>query len=211
MKFGHALARLKEVVMPKTRALPQFEILDELYQLPYLFGFWLSDPEEDERLLRWTGEKWTPKAYMFLGETMQLELDLDEDPDVPGRIATYVGDYAYEIDGADLIMQRVFLNDDDELVHDPVIVTVPWGITDDGRLTLDIADHIWWYVPASVDDLVAAGFNRPAIEHLIKQFRDDGDVVIEKFDLEKARELIDEAWRQELIDNGLDPNIPRLK
>ncbi len=77
--------------------------------------------------MRWTGEKWTHKAYMFLGETMQLELDLDEDPDVPGRIATYVGDYAYEIDGADLIMQRVFLNDDDELVHDPVIVTVPWG------------------------------------------------------------------------------------
>lgn len=179
---------------------PKVSGLIQLYELPHLFGFWIDDPEQHAKLEVGTKEKWMPRGCLFLGDHFMFQLDLDVDDEEPDRMATYVKHYVYEIDGPDLILQYIKIKKGGERERGPV-GKLPWLMTSDGRLNLQMEDFWWRYVPATVDDLVAAGFNRGLIEEYVSETRKVGQFVEEIFTVEKARELIKAARAKEEAEN----------
>lgn len=175
-------------------------VLIEFYELPRLFGFWISDYEQLKQFEAEVKERWWPSVYLFVTEHLLYVLDLKPDDEVPGRIATYVKHYSYEIDGPELVLQPLIITDDRQIERGPVAKR-PWALTSDGRFNIQIEDFWWRFVPATIDELTTAGFNRELIEMFVKDAREEGIEVIEKFDEAKARELIKEARAREEAEN----------
>ena len=178
-----------------------FRILTEYYfQLPYLLGFWISDPEQVRLREEATKEKWLPRGWMFMGDHHLVQLDITEDDDDPNETATRARFFVYEMNGPLLTIQALLGNGKEKIERSDVM-EIPWALTDDGRLNLRVEDIWWRYIPASIDDLDAAGFARLLVDTLIADFRKEGLEVIEKFDEAKARELIEEARAKEEAEN----------
>lgn len=74
-------------------------------------------------------------------------------------------------------------------------------MTSDGRFNLQLEDYWWRFVPATLEELEAAGFNRNLIELYVEDAEEEGLEVIETFDVAKARQLIKEARAREEAEN----------
>ena len=179
----------------------KLKVLTEYYfGLPYLFGFWISDPEQIRLREEVTKEKWLPRGWLFMGDHHLIQLDLTEDDDKSKDLATLARFFVYDLDGP-LLNVQALLGDGKERIERSEILEMPWAITDDQRLNLKNADIWWRYIPASIDDLDDAGFSRSIIGSLMADFREEGLQVIEKFDETKARQFIKEARAKEEAEN----------
>lgn len=179
---------------------PKFTVSAELYELPNMFGFWISDPDQMRLLEAEVKGKWWRSAYVFIGDYLLLELDLKPDDEDSSRIATYVKHYNYTIDGPELILEPLIITDDDQVEHGPPAGR-SWAMTSDGRFNLQLEGYWWRFVPATIEELEAAGFNRKLIELYVEDAKEEGLEVIETFDEAKARQLIKEARAREDAEN----------
>ena len=179
---------------------PQFKIVTEFYELPHLFGFWITDPVELDRRKEATNEEWLPRGWLFVGDRHLIQLDFvddDEGDDVVTR-----GRYlVYELDGPTMKVQALARDSDGSMTKtEPV--DLPWALTEDRRLNLQGEGWWWRYVPASLDDLVEAGFERNLVEGILEDFRTQGVEAVEHFDEATARKLIVDARRREDEEHG---------
>ena len=179
---------------------PKFTVAVEWYELPNMFGFWISDPDQMRLLEAEVKGKWWRSAYVFIGDHLLLELDLKPDDEDSSRIATYVKHYTYSIDGPELILQPLLIMDDKQVERGP-IAGRSWAMTSDGRFNLQLEGYWWRFAPATIEELEAAGFNRKLIELYVEDAEEEGLEVIETFDKAKARQLIKEARAREDAEN----------
>ena len=179
---------------------PKFTVSAEFYELPYMFGFWISDPDQIRLLEAEVKGKWWRSGYLFMGSHFLYELDLKPDDEDSSRIATYVKHYTYSIDGPELILQPLLITDDEQVERGP-IAGRSWAMTSDGRFNLQLEDYWWRFVPATIEELEGAGFNRKLIEIFVRLAGEEGLEVIETFDEAKARQLIKEARAREDAEN----------
>ena len=179
---------------------PKFTVSAELYELPNMFGFWISDPDQIRLLEAEVKGKWWLSAYLFVGDDFLYELDLKPDDEDRSRIATYVKHYNYTIDGPELILEPLIITDDNQVERGPAAGR-SWAMTSDGRFNLQLEDYWWRFVPATIEELEAAGFNRKLIDIFVKLAGEEGLEVIETFDEAKARQLIKEARAREDAEN----------
>ena len=55
---------------------PKFTVSAELYELPNMFGFWISDPDQMRLLEAEVKGKWWRTAYIFIGDPFTLTIGL---------------------------------------------------------------------------------------------------------------------------------------
>ena len=179
---------------------PAFKVLTEFYSLPRMFGFWICDPEQMRQREEATKKKWWPVALLFFGDHHEIWLHRRPHDEAPDAMVTDVLFHVYDIDGPTFVVQQLILEGEEE-VRRSEAAEVPWSLSDDGRLNFLSEGIMWRYIPAGIDDLVAAGFSRVLIESYIRDFEEAGEEVIEKFDETKARQLIKEARAKEEAEN----------
>ena len=179
---------------------PAFKVLTEFYWLPRMFGFWIADPDQIRVEEEATKKKWWPDALLFFGDHHEIWLHRQPADDDPDAMITNVLYHVYEIDGPTFVVQQLIPEGEDK-IRKSEVVEVPWALSDDGRLNFQDDGILWRYVPASIDDLEAAGFSRVLIQSFIKDFTEAGEEVIEEFDEAKAKQLIEEARAKEEAEN----------
>ena len=178
---------------------PEIKVRPDLYELPHLFGFWLQDPytvrqeEKAENIKVW------PDVLLFLGPQIQIELFMEQDDDDPEARQVTVVESRYRVGKASepgtMYFERIGVNDKGEPEIGPE-QKLNWAFLKSGRFAEFISGDVWLYVPASVDDIVAAGYPRELIESSIGKWVEAGWDYIETFNEEAAEKFKAQYWQE---------------
>jgi len=165
----------------------------DLYELAHLFGFWLEHPYLVEARSRHFGEELQPIALLFFGDRYMMQLAKIRSQQRSWETAWAM--YEYELDDGDIFLWRIDVDRDGRWTYaEPV--AQQWGIHHDGRLSTQIGNIMTGYLPATVDQLVEAGYERHLIDRYIREWATLGAGYVELFNEKTAEELKERYWRK---------------
>lgn len=158
-----------------------------MFDLPYLFGAWITDPVEIEKRERIVELPSFPRAWLFSDDMRLVRMDLGPSSDGSGDISVFGMQFEYEIDGFVLVMNQLFGPEADSERVPNRTLRLPWSISINMRLNLVADELVWRYVPATLDE---QGFNLDFFEDRIAEAVARGACFIERFDFETAEKII---------------------
>ena len=183
---------------------PGYKIRTDLYELPALFGFWIEDPEAVQFMEKSLGEPYYPTVRMFFGQELEIRLAMVENEDDPNTVRIVQFSIKYRL-GSDLDTGGIFLQEESEGPNGETVrgeeVRMEWAIHANGKLIFRGRGLVWYFVPATIDDIVAAGYPRYVIDAILEKAGNIGWEYVETFNEETAEELKLQYWQE--IEDGL--------